>query len=102
MQPVASRPDACGRARPNTVIGASARAQRKEVVVVERAIGPPPELDAVVDEHRERDHHRLPRLEAVDAGEDVDRVGAEDREARHEAVVRDAVGIKTDSTVRLS
>jgi len=57
---------------------------------VERPIGPPPELDAVVDEHRERDHHRLPRLEAVDAGEDVDRVGAEDREARHEAVVRDA------------
>lgn len=60
--------------------------EREEVVVVERAVGPAPELDRIVGEHRDRDHDGLPALEAIHTGEDVDRVGAEDGEAGHEPV----------------
>mmetsp|Transcript_39928 Transcript_39928/g.105497 ORF Transcript_39928/g.105497 Transcript_39928/m.105497 type:complete len:323 (+) Transcript_39928:329-1297(+) len=63
--------------------------EREEVVVVERPFGPAVDLDHVVDEDRQCDHNSLPRLEAIDSREDVDRVGAKDGEACHEEIVQE-------------
>lgn len=47
-------------------------------------------LDGVVDDDEEGDHDGLPCLNPVDAGVDVDRVGAEDGDAGNDGVVENA------------
>mmetsp|Transcript_50392 Transcript_50392/g.116321 ORF Transcript_50392/g.116321 Transcript_50392/m.116321 type:complete len:274 (+) Transcript_50392:553-1374(+) len=66
------------------------QAEREEVIVVQRSLRPTPQLDEIVRNDRQSDHHRLPCLEAIHACEDVDRVGAEDGEGGHKHVVQDA------------
>mmetsp|Transcript_39759 Transcript_39759/g.66702 ORF Transcript_39759/g.66702 Transcript_39759/m.66702 type:complete len:215 (+) Transcript_39759:831-1475(+) len=44
----------------------------------------------VVDENRDTDHQALTRFKAIDAGENVDRVGAKDGEKQHVEVVEHA------------
>ncbi len=56
--------------------------------------------ESVVDDEKERDHNGLRHFDAVDAGQDVDAVGAKDGDGCHVCVVCPACGSSVINTTK--